>query len=111
MSVKLKVEDLVASSFTGHATSDETARWVGELDDQFTGKLVSVGLIAPSEESSVTTLGAFIRSYVQQRADVKPSTALVYGHTERNLVEYFGSNKPITEITARGAGIARWGVS
>ena len=31
--------------------------------------------------------------------DVKPGTAVVYGHSQRNLIAYFGMDKPLRDIT------------
>ena len=59
-------------------------------------KLAAVGLI-PKREAA--TLGAFLDRYVAMRADVKGTTATVYGHTRRCLVEFFGADKPLREIT------------
>ncbi len=37
------------------------------------------------------------------RKDVKPSTLTVWGHTQRNLNEFFGETKPLREITSGDA--------
>lgn len=94
--VRVKVEHLVAASITGHALDDETARWVAELDATLSDKLAAVGLI-PKRESA--TLKAFLDGYIAGRSDVKPSTATVLGHTRRNLVKHFGTDKPLRDIT------------
>jgi integrase len=44
-------------------------------------------------------LAAFIDGYIAKRTDVKGATATVYGHTRRNLVEFFGADKPLPAIT------------
>ena len=49
------------------------------------------------------TLAAFLDSYIAKRSDVKGGTAIVYGHTRRCLVEYFGADKPLAEITPADA--------
>jgi len=41
---------------------------------------------------------------------VKPTTATVYGHTRRNLVEYFGADKPLHDITSGDADEWRLGL-
>jgi integrase len=93
---KVRVEHLVAARITGHALDDETARWVANLDDVLRDKLSAVGLV-PKREA--ITLAAFIDGYIASRGDVKPATATVYGHTRRNLVEHFGADKLLRDIT------------
>ncbi len=99
-SVQVRVEHLAAALLTGGALDGETARWVADLDMQLADKLAAVGLIPKRQRA---TLGAFLDSYIAARADVKPATAIVYGHTRRCLVEYFGAEKPLQEITAGDA--------
>lgn len=94
--VKVRVEQLVTASITGHSTDDETARWVAGLDAVMTDKLSAVGLI-PKRASS--TLAAFIDAYIAGRNSSKASTRTVLGHTRRCLVAHFGENKLLREIS------------
>ncbi len=98
--VKVRVEHLVVASISGHVVDGETARWVGDLNDTLRDKLAAAGLVAKRESA---TLAAFIDSYMQSRSDVKSSTKTVYGHTRRNLVKLFGSNKLLRAVTAGDA--------
>ncbi|MFQ5464085.1 MAG: integrase, partial [Phycisphaerae bacterium] len=82
MAVKLKVEQLVASSLTGHAMDDETARWAASLDDVLRDRLAAVGLV-PKRESA--TLEAFLDGYIESRHDVKDRTKVIYKHVRGNL--------------------------
>lgn len=96
--VKFKVECLVAAKLSGHALDDETARWIAGLDDHLADKLVKAGL-TPGGKSALTRLGSFLDNYIAKRTDVKGGTKLFYGHTRRNLVDFFGPDKPLREIT------------
>ncbi len=98
--VKHKVENLVAASITGHALDDETARWVAALDTIMGDKLADVGLI-PKREAA--TLAAFLDAVIASRSDVKPATAITFGNVRRNLVDHFGEDKPLRDITAGDA--------
>ncbi|MBI5289569.1 MAG: tyrosine-type recombinase/integrase, partial [Chloroflexi bacterium] len=98
--VKHKVENLVAASITGHALDDETARWVAALDTVMGDKLADVGLI-PKREAA--TLAAFLDAVIASRSDVKPATAITFGNVRRNLVDHFGEDKPLRDITAGDA--------
>ncbi|MBI1311365.1 tyrosine-type recombinase/integrase [bacterium] len=105
--IKDKVEQLVEHSITGIALDPEVSRWVAGLDDRLHRKLVKVGLaesrqveaVEPADESKAVTLGEFLDDYVDKRTDVKKGTLTFYGHTKRNLIAYFGSDKPLAEIT------------
>ncbi len=94
--VKLRVELLNAAAIAGHASDDETARWVAGLEQRLADKLAAVGLI-PKRQAA--TLQAFLDGYVASRQDVKGTTATVDGHTRRNLIDYFGADKPLRDIT------------
>jgi integrase len=99
-SVQVLVEHLAAAQLTGGALDGETARRVAELDMRLADKLAAVGLIPKRQRA---TLGPFLDSYIGSRADVKGSTATVYGHTRRCLVAHFGAERPLHEITAGDA--------
>jgi len=94
--VKVRVEQLAAASIARHSLDDETARWVADLDLVMAAKLAAVGLI-PRREA--ITLKRFLDTYVDNRTDVKPDTKVIWRHTCRNLVDYFGPSKPLREIT------------
>ncbi len=94
--VKVRVEHLAAAAITGHALDAETARWVAELDDELASKLTAVGLISKRESA---TLAGFLESYITSRIDVKPASKVVWGHTQRNLLAFFGKNRTLRSIT------------
>ena len=102
-SIKTRVELLIAAKLTGTAPDVETSRWVAERGDTLYAKLVQHGLVSPRTAAATNSLAAFLDSYVAKRADVKGGTAVVYGHTRRCLVEYFGAGKPLNEITVADA--------
>lgn len=96
-SIKVRVEQLILASTGATGVVDEdTIRWLAGLDDEVYGKLTGVGLV---EQRQSVRLGAFLDDYIESRHDVKPGTATVYGHTRRNLIEFFGVHKPLGEIT------------
>ena len=99
-SVKSHIEELVSSSITGNPPRDATSRWVADLESVMYDKLAHVGLIKPRGSSS---LGGFVDSYIQQRIDVKKSTRMVYERVRRYLVEYFGENRRLRDITPADA--------
>ncbi len=96
--IKLRVELLVAAKLAGHAIDDETARWLAELDDRMTDKLAAVDLVPRREPDPLTTLGGFLKEYVDRRVDVKPATKEVWSQVTRNLLEHFGEQRDLRTI-------------
>lgn len=104
--IKTKVEALNSAAITKTSWDSETAEWIGKLDTVLYDKLAAVELVPPRVESAKTskaTLGPFLGAYIVGRTDVKPGTKLVYEQTRRNLIGYFGADKPLGEITAGDA--------
>jgi hypothetical protein len=103
--VKFRVEQLVLASTGATGVVDEdTIRWLAGLDDTMHGKLAAVGLVEPRTSS---TLGEFLDGYLNSRDDLKPGSKLVYGHTRRCLVEFFGADKSLRTITEDDAKVWR----
>ncbi len=98
--VRLRVEELLAAKATGTIPDAEVQKWLASRKDAFYAKLVKCGLAAPRAREATVTLGGWLDTYIASRSDVKGSTATVYGHTRRCLVDYFGADKPLAEITA-----------
>ena len=98
-SVKYRVEQLNAAKISGHAPDDDTARWVAGLPGELAAKLARAGLIPSRERPVTTTLQQFLEDYIAERKDVEPSTKLVWGHTKRNLLKFFGDKRDISDIT------------
>ena len=104
LAIKVKVEQLITAKSTG-VMDDEVHRWLGNLDEVLYGKLAAVGLVTP--RASVRLAG-FIDDYINSRQDVKPATAIVYGHTRRCLVDFFGPDMAIRDVNPGDAD--RWRV-
>ncbi len=98
--VQVKVEHLAAAQTTGGALDGETARWVAERDTVMLDKLAAVGLIPKQQRA---TLQSFLDSYIASRVDVKPATKEIWGQGKRGLIDFFGSDKPVREVTAGDA--------
>ena len=101
---KVKIEALIGGRLTGTTVDDEVSRWVAGLADDMYGRLVAVGLAKPratarDESTPGMTLGRFLDEYMQSRVDVKPNTQLVFGRTRKHLIDHFGAEKPLTEIS------------
>jgi integrase len=107
--IKAKVTRLNAAAISQTGWDSDTAAWVGKLPEVLYEKLSKVGLVPPRAKAIATTLGEFLAAYIQGRSDVKGSTAINYRATQRSLLEYFGEDRPLGDITAEdGDKWRRW---
>ena len=79
----------------------EVAEWIGTIPDVLAKRLVAVGLIAPREKRQVdaTKLGEFIDAYLDSRTDIKPRTRINLLQVRKNLVNHFGEDRLLGDIT------------
>ena len=101
-SFKEKVENLISAKIQNTSIDAETARWVAGLHDDIHSKLAATGLVAARTGRSASMsmkLGQFLDQYCQGRTDVKEGTQLVYERTKKHLIEFFGADKFLSEIT------------
>ncbi len=96
--VKVHVEQLVASTITGHAVPIDTAHWLTERDKVLLDKLAAVGLTKHQKHAPVL-LAVFLSDYLAKRTDIKPSTRRHLEQARQKLVGFFGADKLLVEIT------------
>ena len=95
------VEELAAAQITQTSPPNETLNWLNEIGESLKEKLAKVGL---AERQQSRHLGSFLVEYVaKRRKSVKESTVTVWKHAERSLVEFFGSDMHLRDITAGDA--------
>ena len=81
---------------------EQTAAWLAGVGDDLRGRLAAAGLCDPPR--SAAKLGAFWDQWAAGRDDVKDSTATTYSRAKKHVViDYFGSLKPLAEITPERA--------
>lgn len=104
------VEDLVAAKISGQPLKHGTAAWLTAIEAGLQQKQIDVELISkPASKPAAVTLDAFIADYMATRLDLKPSTRTNLGVVRRNLVAFFGADKPLAEITSGCADeFRRW---
>lgn len=115
-SITSHVEYLNQARITRQPVNPETASWVAKLDAKLRAKLERAGLVDPVEVGepkpelppSKRLLGPFIDAYIEERRATgsKPRSVDNYKQARRTLCEYFGEDKPLTEITEADA--ERW---
>jgi len=105
--LKLYIEDLVSSQVSGGVLDPGTSAWLAALDPRMVKRLAKCGLVQVSEQevdtSDLLTLEEMLQRYFDRRTDVKPATLIKWRHAQRNLLEHFGADRPITSITAGDA--------
>jgi integrase len=101
-----RVERLISAVESNTAIDADTAAWVNGISPKLRKKLWKVGLIdkpvevAQSEEDKqYSTLGRFLDYYLTFRKDVKRGTVLNYRQARTCLIDFFGYDKPLSEIT------------
>jgi integrase len=97
--LKRKVAALNTAKMAGICPDEQTAFWVGRLEPLVYDKLSAVGLLPEKAKPVRAILGAFLDAYIVARADVKCGTTSVYGQAKRHLLEYFGTDKPLSTVT------------
>lgn len=102
-SIRAKVEALVSASITGGALDNEVSRWVADRGDGLASKLARHGLIPGRQKAAAgdgMTLGAFLDGYFAAKAFRKPNTERNYKVTRGHLLDYFGRDRLLTDISA-----------
>ncbi len=98
--IKVKIEHLVASTISTTALADEVSRWVARLGDDLRNKLAAVGLVSRRDGA---TLASFIDSYITRRTDIAPNTKRNLLAAKARMVEFFGPDTNLREVTAGDA--------
>lgn len=109
--VKIRVEAIVGAKLAGSPLDGETAEWVGKLKDRMHAKLAAVQLVEPrkptdpenSGNAGAGSLKWLLGQFNSAKLKVKKSTRVSWGHTQRNLIEFFGESKDIGSITEADA--------
>ncbi len=110
--IKTKVESINTAAIAGCSLDGETAAWLGKIGAGLHAKLAGVGLVPPREASGKQArLGDFLESYIAGRSDVKPRTRINLNAARRRLVEFFGQDKALGEITKSPPGTLTPGLS
>src|SRR4051812_20980662 len=86
--IKTKVAALNGAKIAKCSPDPEVTAWVGDLLPILYDKLAAVGLVPRRAAAAEATLGAFLSDYISGRSDVKQSTATVYKHTKRCLIDF-----------------------
>jgi integrase len=106
-----RVELLLAARIAGTSLDRETAAWLTVLSDGLRTRFAELGLIDKPEakKTRAATLGPFLKGYLATRTDIKPRTKNNLEQSEGWLVEFFGANRRLSEISQGDADeFRRW---
>ena len=98
-----RVEELINCRLANVSCSQETARWLGGIDNELHDKLSKAGLI---EARKSRTLSTFLESYQQERTDWKPATLKAFNTARNKLIDYFG-DIPLRSVSCEQAALYR----
>src|SRR3984957_9836815 len=104
--VRLHVESIVSSLNAHSPLERETADWLGKLGDDLHGKLAAVRLVEPRQTTAslaIRTLKGLLGAFDGDKLKAKESTRVSWGHTRRNLLDFFGESKDVATITEADA--------
>ncbi len=93
------IERLIEAKQHGSPLDGQTVEWLKGIDETLRGRLAKSGLI---ETAGAARLKAFLDGFIEQRrrrGDVTESTLVVWGHTKRNLIAFFGADRVLQTIT------------
>ena len=108
IAIRIHIETLLASKLSGQPVPAATAVWLATVGETLHARLAAVGLVSPREAEKKATLAALLQQFRDTfLPQTKAATQTSYGHTMRNLSEYFGEHKPLADITAADADAFR----
>lgn len=82
---------------------DSTSKaWLEQVDEKLYGKLERAGLVVSRTRTTTKTLSDLTTFFLEQ-ADVAEGTKQVYRQAIRSLHDFFGEQKPLSEITPMDA--------
>lgn len=101
---KYRVEQMLEALQFNRPMEADLVQWVTDLEPRMANKLARAGLIPNFEPKPAATLGPFLADFTARRIDVKPATKEVWSQVVRNLLEHFGADRDLAEVTEADAG-------
>ena len=102
-SFKGKLESLLSAKMMGNSPDRETSLWLSNLDDDLHTKLAAHELVEPRVKPVLATLSVFVDQFIAGRADKAPGTLAHYQRAKLLLVEFFGADKVLADVTPHDA--------
>jgi integrase len=100
--VKTHIEELLEARTRGRSPYDETTAWVSRICETAANlydKLAKHSLVPKRCVPKQMALAAFLDGYISKQSDKKRSTIVCLTQCRNDLVEFFGAERALTEIT------------
>jgi len=94
--IRSRVEAIVSARMASQPLDPDTTAWVASLPDEMHTKLAEAGLF---ERRGVARLGPFLRSILDEREDLKPNTRRNWLSAINHLIEFFGNDANLLDVT------------
>jgi len=95
------VQELATAAELAITPTAEAAAWARAVGPRISRRLISWGIVRPAATRShlPTTLGPWLRWYIDGRTDIRPKTRNRYENTRNKLLEHLAADLPLTELT------------
>ncbi len=97
--IKYRVEQLLEAINFNRSMEADLAQWVMDLEPRLAKRLARAGLIPNPEPKPAATLGPFLTDFTTRRIDVKPATKEVWSQVVRNLLDHFGADRDLADVS------------
>ncbi len=105
---RLRIGKLIAAKQLNISIDPETAAWLAHTSEELHRRIAATGLVPPRQKAAVVTVEQLTgRFEAMVSSTSKPETQLFYGHTLRNLKDFFTPSKALETITAADADTYR----
>ena len=107
--LKGHIEELASSVSSGTRTDSVVQRWIDSLSEKMHVQMVDAGLLTERKAPELNRLGTFLTQWFANRAGTKESTVITWRNAERNMVDHFGAEQLLADITEEDAeSFERW---
>src|SRR3990172_6901191 len=97
--IKTHLEELLEARQLALSPYDETTAWVNRISPDLYAKLANHGLVPKRSEPKQMALAAFLDEYIAKQSDKKRSTIVCLTQCRNDLVEFFGADRTLADIT------------
>lgn len=106
-SVLRHVEALLSAKLANQSPARETAAWLGGVGGALRDRLERLGLVEPGPDRAAPKLAPFVDGYIAERVDVKPCTRIVFDQARRRLLDFFGPDRRLPDVSTADADAYR----
>lgn len=97
--VKRNIEAIQSANLSGDSYDRATSEWIARIDAKLYEKFAEVGLLTKRKAKQDATIGKFTQRYIDTRKSLKPKSLYMLKYTRNKLVEFFGENRRLDDVT------------